>query len=151
MKIVISIFIFGLFSFSSHAALIKWTDAAGVVHYSDTLPPDVKKTETIRSKLGKGQAGAPAAYSSKSVSEREAEIKKSKLEKSESSEKQAQKDAESEAKRNNCVAAQQNLRAMEEGSRIFTYDANGEKVFIDDATREQRMNDARKTISLNCN
>jgi hypothetical protein len=150
MKIVISIFIFGLFSVSSHAALIKWTDKSGMVHYSDTLPPDVNKTEAIRSNLGKGQASAPAAFSSKSVSEREAEIKKSKLEKSEAGEKQAQKDAESETKRHNCIAAQQNLRAFEDGTRMFTYDANGEKVFLDDAAREQRMNDARKTVSLNC-
>jgi len=151
MKILLSTLFLLSFVFSVHAELIKWTDADGMVHYADTLPPDVKKSDTIRNNLGKGQAAAPAAFSSKNVTEREAEIKKTKTEKSEASEKQAQKEAESEAKKNNCFSAQQNLRAIEEGARMVTYDANGERTYLDDAAREQRMNDARKAISDNCN
>ena len=79
-----------LISLNAHAALNKWVDADGKVHYSDTPPPDVT-TETVRNIAGKDQADAPAAYSPKSVAEREAEMKKSKQAKDEAAQKQAAK------------------------------------------------------------
>jgi len=139
-----------LFSLPAHAGLNKWVDADGKVHYSDAPPKEVK-TQTVPNIAGKGQAAAPATYSTKSYAEREAELKKSKQEKAEASEKKAQEDADAESKKHNCAAAKQNLRALEEGARLVTYDANGERTFLDDAAREQRMSDARKAISSNCN
>jgi hypothetical protein len=139
-----------LFALTAHAELHKWVDAEGKVHYSDTIPPEVSKAQVVPKVTGKGQAEAPVQYSPKSYAERDAELRKSKQEKAETAEKKAQKEADTETRKRNCVAAQQNLRALEEGARIFNYDANGERVYLDDAAREQRLNEVRKNISSNC-
>jgi hypothetical protein len=150
MKHYFVIVVLSLLSLNANAALNKWVDADGKVHYSDTPPPEVS-AQTVRNISGKGQADAPASQSPKSYAEREAEMKKSKQAKDEASQKQAQKDADAEAKKNNCAAARENARILEESPRLVTYDANGERSFIDDSTRAQRLEDARKTISSNCN
>ena len=135
---------------NSHAALNKWVDAEGKVHYSDIPPPDVA-TETVRNIAGKEQAEAPATHAPKSAAEREAEMKKTKKAQEEAAQKQAQKDAEAETRKKNCAAARENTQALEQSPRIVTYDANGDRSFMDDATRAQRLEDARKTISSDCN
>jgi hypothetical protein len=150
MKDFLVIIVLSLLSLNAHAALNKWVDPDGTVHYSDTVPPEVA-TQTVRNIAGKGKADAPASYSPKSVAEREADMKKSKQAKDEVSQKQAQKDAEAEAKKSACVAARENARTLEDSPRIATYDANGERSFMDDSTRAQRLEDARKAISSNCN
>ena len=150
MKPYVMLAALSLFSMTAQAELHKWVDEAGNVHYSDTIPPEVRKTQAVSNVTGKGQADAPAQYSPKSVAEREAELKKSRQEKTEAAEKQTKKDAEAETKKHNCAVAQQNLRTLEEGARIVTYDANGERTYLDDDAREQRLNEARKSISANC-
>jgi len=150
MKRNFVIIVLSLLTLNAHAALNKWVDAEGKVHYSDTVPPEVS-TQTVHNIAGKGQADAPASYSPKSVAEREAEMKKSKQTKDDAAQKQAQKDAEAEAKKSNCAAARENARILENSPRLVTYDANGERSFMDDATRAQRLEEAQKTISSNCN
>jgi hypothetical protein len=149
MKRIFFIIALSTFCLNSYAALNKWVDADGKVHYSDTPPPNVT-TETVRNIAGKEQAEAPAARSPKSVAEREAEMKKAKKAQEEAAQKQAQKDAEAETKKKNCAAARENAQALEQSPRIVTYDANGDRSFMDDATRAQRLEDARKTISSSC-
>jgi len=150
MKTVFLIIAVWSLCLSAHAGLNKWVDADGKVHYSDTPPQDVK-TQSIPIISGKGQTEAPATYSNKSYAEREAELRKSKQEKTKASEKAELQASESALKKQNCSSAQQNLRHMEEGTRVVTYDANGERSYLDDAAREQRMNEIRKSISENCN
>jgi hypothetical protein len=150
MKHCLAVIALFVFSLTAHAGLNKWVDADGKVHYSDTPPPENVKTETVRNIAGKGQAEAPATYSSKSYAEREAELKKSKQTKEEAATKKAQEEAEAETKKRNCTASQNNLRMLQETSRIVTYDANGGKVYLDEAAREQRLNEARKNISTYC-
>ncbi|OIR09460.1 hypothetical protein GALL_82980 [mine drainage metagenome] len=149
MKHYLFVIALSILSLNAHAALNKWVDAEGKVHYSDTPPPDVT-TETVRNIAGKERAEAPAAHSPKSAAEREAEMKKSKKAQEEAAQKQAQKDAETEAKKKNCAAARESSQALEQSPRIVTYDANGNPSFMDDATRAQRLEDARKTISSSC-
>lgn len=153
MKSAITFIIFStLFSFTltAHSALNKWIDSQGKVHYSDT-PPVTEKPTTVPNFSGKSQAEAPATFSTKSYAEREAELKKARQTKSEAADKKAKLDANAEIKKKNCAAAQQNLRALEEGTRIMTYDANGERSYMDDEARAKGVADARNSISSNCN
>lgn len=139
-----------LISFNGHAGLNKWVDAEGKVHYSDTPPPEVK-TQSVRNISGKGQAEAPTSYSPKTIAEREADLKKAKLEKDDAAQKRAREDANAEIKKRNCEAARNNERAIEEGSRITSYDEKGERIYLDDDARAQRLEEARKAIAANCN
>jgi len=150
MKRLLPLFALALIGLNAHAALNKWVDAEGKVHYSDTPPPDAK-TEPVRNISRKGQSEAPVSYSQKSIAEREADYKKSKLEKEESAQKQAQQDAKAETRKNNCDAARHNARSIEEGSRIVTYDEKGERTYLNDEARAQRLEEAREAINSNCN
>lgn len=150
MKPFFAIITLALISSNAHAGLNKWVDADGKVHYSDTPPPEVT-TQTVRNIAGKGQTNAPASYSPKSVAEREAEMKKNKQSKDEAAQKKSQQDAEAETKKNNCASARENARSLEAGTRIMSYDANGERTYLEDDVRAQRLEEARKAISSNCN
>ncbi len=150
MKRYLAVAAMALLTLNAHAALNKWVDEEGKVHYSDT-PPPAAKTQSVPNISGKGQVEAPATYSPKSYIERDAELKKSKQEKDEAAQKKAQQEAEAETKKRNCENARQNARALEEGARIITYDENGERSFLDDEARAKRLDEARKTISANCN
>ncbi len=147
---ILIIIALGLFSSNALAALNKWVDAEGKVHYSDTPPPEVP-TQTVRDVTGKGSNDASPGYTPKSLSEREAEMKKAKQSKDEAAQKKAQQDAEAENKKRNCAAARENLRVLESGTRIVTYDANSERSFMDDDARAQRMVEARKEVNASCN
>jgi hypothetical protein len=150
MKRLLPFFALALLGLNAHAGLNKWVDAEGKVHYSDTPPPDAK-TESVRNIAGKGQADAPASYSPKSVAEREAEWRKNKAEKDETAQKKSQQDEQAKVKQQNCENARQNVRTLEEGGRVVTYDANGEKSYMDDEARAKRLEEARKAIASNCN
>jgi hypothetical protein len=61
-----------LTSFNSHAALNKWVDADGKVHYSDTPPTDVK-VKTLRSSAAPDAITPVSGVAAqKSLAEREA-------------------------------------------------------------------------------
>ena len=149
MKRNISIISLALICFSAHAGLNKWVDADGKVHYSDTPPPDVT-TQSVRNIAGKEQTDAPVGDSPKSYIEREAEYKKAKQEKTDATQKMAREQANIEARKNNCAAARENARVLEAGTRVVTYDANGERTYLDDDARAQRLEEAQKAISSNC-
>ncbi len=151
MKYHLVIIALALTSLNAHAGLNKWVDADGVVHYSDTVPPGITKSETVRSMAGKGQANAPATQAPKSLAEREAELRKTKEAKDEAAKKQAQQDEAAAAKKKNCEAAREYARSLQEGTRMITYDANGERSYMDDDARAKALDDANKAISANCN
>ena len=151
MKSFFAIFTLFLTCLNVHAEPRSWTDADGKVQYSDHVPSGVTTSKPVRSISGKGQTEAPASYSSKSYAEREAEMKKAKQEKNEAAQKKSAQEEQTATKKSNCTAARDNVRVLEESGRIVTYDANGERTYLDDAAREQRLADARKAVSANCN
>ena len=150
MKHSFVIIALSLLSLNAYAALNKWVDADGKVHYSDIVPPDVS-TQSVRNIAGKGEENAPASYTPKSLAEREAELKKSTLEKEEAAKKKAQQEAQAVAKKSNCNAARENVQTLEHSPSIFTYNANGERTYLDETARAQRLEEARKAISSDCN
>lgn len=150
MKSATALLLLSFISMSAHAGLNKWVDENGKVHYSDT-PPTNAKVESVRVITGKGQEAAPADYSSKNYSQREAELKKARQEKKDAAEKSAREADQQEARKRNCAAARENLRVLESGTRLVTYDENGERSFMDDAARAERLNEARSVVSNNCN
>ncbi len=136
-----------LLCFNAYGALTKWVDADGVVHYTDGPVPDNVKTRSYSAPHDQ-TSGIPAA---KTFVEREAEWKKAQKAKEEASLKDAQLQEEALAKQKNCSAAKANLKALENSPLIMTYNDKGESGYMDDATRRQRIEEARKQISTYCN
>lgn len=141
-----------LSSASAVAELNKWVDANGKVHYSDQPPPANVKAKTLRSASdaagSASTSSAPAAP--KTIAEREAELKKAQQAKKEAADKAAQEQAKKEVRKTNCTAAQQGLRTLQEGTRIVEIDANGERSYLDDKQRQQRIVKAQQDISTFC-
>jgi hypothetical protein len=88
--------------------------------------------------------------STKTLAEREAELKKSQLEKKEAADKAAKKQAGVDAQQANCNTAQQNLRNLQDSERMFEIDAKGERTYMDENQREQRIAKTKKDISTYC-
>ena len=140
------------------AAINKWVDDQGRVHYSDQPPPSKAKAETLRSTSdSEGNANAssaPAAVSApaapKTIAEREAELKKSQKAKQEAAHKALQKQAEEDVKKASCATSQQSLRTLQEGIRIIEVDANGERSYMDDKQRQERIAKAQQDVATYC-
>ncbi len=145
------VMLLSLLSLNVHAAVHKWVDADGNVHYSDVRPDEDTQTQGVRNVTGKDQEGASPSYTPKNYAEREAEMKKAKQAKDEAAQRKAQQDAEAETKKSNCATARENVRTLEDNQYVTTYNENGERVIMNDATRAQRLEDARKAISTYCN
>jgi hypothetical protein len=135
---------------NTFAAISKWVDADGQVHYSDEPPPSNVKQKMLRADDTQGAQGASSVAAPKTIAEREAELKKSALAKKEAADKAAQDQAAAAAKQANCANAQQNLRTLQSGIRIMETDASGQPGYIDDAERNQRVAKAQSDISTYC-
>ena len=127
------------------AKLYKWVDEQGNVTYSERKPPDPDRpVEEVK------LLGVPA------VSNEEARQRLEQL--SDKAETKA-KDREfkntvtaevaerEERLKENCETARQNLRVLENASRV--QDQSGQ--FMDDAQREARLAQTRKDVENNCN
>ncbi len=138
-----------LVSLNSYAGLHKWVDSEGKVHYSDEAPPADVKSESLRSAPEESAASGPAP--AKTIYEQEAEMKKAKKAKEEAAQKAAKQEEEAKAKRQNCEQARTQLQTLQNSPRIAVYNEAGERTIMDDATRQQRIDDAQKAVSQYCN
>lgn len=147
MKYSLAIFLL-LISLHSHAALNKWVDADGNVHYSDNPPADAQ-VKTLRNSTVPDAAPVDAS-APKTIMEREAERKKNQLSKEEDNKKAEQEKEKDLAKKKNCESARSNLAVYENSPLLVTYDAKGERTYLDEATHKKETNEARKDVSKYC-
>jgi len=149
IAVLIAVFLCCYFN-SSFAALNKWVDADGKVNYSDSPPADIK-TKTLRSS-SVTEAAAPAGGESapKTLVEQEVEWKKSQKTKEDAEKKAAQDKENAALKQQNCDASRSNLATYEKGGNIAQYNAKGERTFIDEVARAQKIDEARKAVDSYC-
>jgi len=150
------LFSFMLASTSVFAALSKWVDENGQVHYSDTPPANAAGVKKLRSSSNTDSSTSPSGTSSntptapKTFAEREAELKKTQQEKKAVAEKAEKEKQYNEALKANCDAAQQRLRVLQDGIRVMEIDANGERSYMNDERRQQNIANAQKDVSNSC-
>jgi len=146
-----------LASANAFAEVNKWVDDQGRVHYSDQAPPPEVQAKALRSASNSegagsasGVAGTDVPAASKSFVEQEAALKRQQLAKQEAAEKAAQKQAAVDTLKANCATAQENLRTLQSGARLLEVNPNGERSYIDDTQRQQRIEKIQQDISNNC-
>jgi len=139
-----------LTSTNTFAAISKWVDSNGQVHYSDQPPPSAAKAKTLNSGGNTQDSAGSGVPAPKTLAEREADLKKEQKAKNETADKAAQKKAIADAQKANCDKAQRYLRTLQDGIRIVEIDAKGEHSYIDDTQREQRLAQIQKDISNYC-
>jgi hypothetical protein len=138
-------------SMNTYAALNKWVDAEGKVHYSDTAPPEVN-AKTLRNFDASRAATTPNdAPPQKSIAERESDWKKSQKSKDDAIKKVEQEKEEATIKQKNCESARGNLAIYENSPRIVNYNEKGEPVYLSDEARKHNTEDARNSVSKYCN
>jgi len=138
-------------SISSQAALNKWIDAEGKVHYSDSAPPDVKVKTLRGSATPDSSTPAAAEAAPQTLAERDAEWKKSQKAKEAAAKKASQEQETAQIKQKNCESARSNLAGYENSRRIVQYNPSGERIFLDDTARAQKTDEARQAVSTYCN
>ena len=62
----------------------------------------------------------------------------------------AQKQAEAAAIKENCIAARKSLSILQEGMRMVEIDDKGERFYLNDEQRQQRIARAQQDISTYC-
>jgi hypothetical protein len=140
-----------LASANAFAEVNKWVDDQGRVHYSDQAPPPEVQAKALRSASeAAGSASGVAATGEPTYVQQEAALKKEQQAKQAAAEQAAQKQAAADALKTNCDSAQQNLRSLQSGARIMDINAGGERYFIDDTQRQQRIEKAQQDISNLC-
>lgn len=136
---------------NSFAAISKWVDNQGQVHYSDQPPPPDEKSEILRSTSdAAAPAGASAVPAQKSIAEQEADLEKARQAKQQAAKKAAQKQAADDALKTRCENAKRNLMTLQAGGRMEEFNANGERSFVTDDERQQRINTTQQEISELC-
>lgn len=138
-----------------------WKDASGRTVFSDQPPPaSVKKDQIVRQPANNvlsapsapaAAAGKAAPTAPKTVAEREQEYRKRQLDRAETEKKQADEQAMTARRQQECDRARGYLRQLEDGIRIARTDAQGNREILDDAQRATETARARELIQANCN
>ena len=136
-----------------HADLYRWVDENGKVHYTDTPPPsNARKSKRIQAPAGGGTSAdvEDRAQEAPSYVEKEAEFRKRQAEKAEQQAVRDREKQEAEARKSNCEAARSQLAGLQAGGRIARYNAQGERVILDEQEIQAGIANAQKEINAAC-
>lgn len=150
---------------SVHAQVYKCIDAAGRIVYAQNPCPANTKSGTISRHLDAAPAAAASAPSEKAGSggdaakaatpktpvDQEQAFRKRTQDRDKAEKEAEQKLADARRKEDNCRAAREQLATFEFGGRITHINAQGERVYLDDAQIEQQKAAARATAAQACN
>lgn len=131
----------------AQAELYKWTDGQGKTHYSDH-PPTAQTKSIGRSAAGQADITSDAQ---KTLNEKEQAYQKRKKD---AEEARAKADAEAEqarGKRKNCDKARKNLGVLLNTPRVYSTNAAGQRVYMNDAARASALASSQKAVDENCN
>ena len=130
----------------AHAELYKWTDAQGKVHYTDQPP-------TLDSQTIKGNSAGQAETTSKATQSLDAQEQAYQKRRKEAEEARAKADKESEQARiaqENCDKARKNLDTVQNTPMVYTTNAAGKRVYMDDTTRARALASSQENVSKYC-
>lgn len=135
-------------STSATAAVYKWTDADGSIHFGDQ-PPAAQKTENIN--IATPPRSSSSEIPKESVKERQEKLLKTmdeeKAAKQKAQEKQAKLDAENKQK---CQELNNYKQNLETARRIVRTNSNGEREYLSDDERAKESSRTNAEITRYC-
>ena len=145
------------FAAAASAQTYKWVDKNGKLQYGDTPPGDASSVTRLKTPSG-GGAPAPAAApeAKKDAKDKdkaltpEQAFQKRQQDRAKADESADKERAKAEEKRANCETAQSNLRQLQSGQRMWTVNAAGERIFVDDDQRAREADRAQQAVSRWC-
>ena len=126
--------------------MYKWKDEKGVWHFSENPPPDGGKAEKIEVKPVGGERPAVPAPDSWRNKELESKQQKAKVEGADAIAKKREEDQRAQK----CQAYKREMDSLTSGVRLFQLNDKGERVFMEDKERQERIEEAKKAIRENC-
>lgn len=128
------------------AEVYKWVDSAGKVHYADQ-PPSVD-AQTVRA--SSSSQGAITQEATRALDAREQDYQKRKKDADEAKAKADKEAALARAKQENCDKARNNLTTLQSKPRVYSTNAAGQRVYLDDRARADALANSQKAIAENC-
>ncbi len=132
-------------SLSVTAAVYKWTDAQGNVHYGDK-PVDSNQANEIKVDSATVRSGVTESRAEKRGKLLDA-MAEDRLEKKEKREKQK---AERKQRRAKCNYLKDRLRRLVNSSRAYRLDKDGKRVYVSNQSREKSIGQLRKQVRKTC-
>lgn len=121
-----------LAAFDANAQMYKCVDAQGKTQYADLPGPGCKPSAIKPSPPISGEVRAPR----ENFAGQEADLRRRQLEREAAA---AQERQAHEALVQRCARQREEYNMLTGGIRVFKRNEKGERVFVDDATREQRI------------
>ena len=131
---------------ASAQQMYKWKDEKGVWHFSENPPPDGSKADKIEVKPVGGERPAVPPPDSWRNKELESKQQKAKTEGADAIAKKREEDQRAQK----CQAYKREMDSLTSGVRLFHLNDKGERVFMEDKERQERIEEARKAIRENC-
>jgi FKBP-type peptidyl-prolyl cis-trans isomerase len=132
------------------AEIYKWTDASGKVHYGDQ-PPNPGTTTQITPRNSRAAEAAGEALRHKAAEQAVQERLKAASSKEDAAKKQTAAAEEARRKAEQCDRARKNYTTLTtQRGRIARVDAQGQRVYLDDATREAETTRSNQEIAEFC-
>jgi len=145
LRQLIFISLLTLISSTSIAAIYKWTDAEGNVHYGQQRP---KEAPSQRIKVPQYTPQNTSTYKRPALKTKDENAKKNAETPEE--EKTTETAAEKKQRLKDCEQIRQNLSLMEARGRIRSQDKDGNTRYLSQEEKEARMAKSRKTLSKHC-
>lgn len=143
------------------AQIYSWRDTNGKMHYSD-VPPASGEATVLRANAlpaapaanaepgDKAAQAAPPADKPKTLAERELEFRQRRAQAAEAEAKAEQEQTAAAQRTAECERARNQLAALKSGQRMATYDAQGERVVLDDQRRAQEIERMGQLVDARC-
>jgi hypothetical protein len=134
-------FAVALFALPVHAQMYKCVDANGRVQYSDKPQPGCRGGQVDIQPIPplSGQVASPPPAPS-STAQQDADFKRRQME------RERQDSFEKSAQAERCQRVRQEIAWLSAGTRVSRINDAGERVYMDDATRETRLTQLRQAV-----
>lgn len=132
------------------AELYQWKDEQGRTHYSDRKPAGTQ-VRTLPQKQSSASDNA-SSPTDDSQARKERQRRLADVLRKEDEEREAEsrrKAAETAARQQECRKLRQHLQSIE-GRRVYEEGESGERIFLDDTTRDARVREMQQSLAEHC-
>ncbi|HUL56961.1 MAG TPA: DUF4124 domain-containing protein [Usitatibacter sp.] len=129
--------------------MYKWVDDKGVTHYSESPPPaDAKGKKATKVDI---KPNGPAGAGKDNWKERSDAARDKQIQASQQQRQQQQVQSQEKARKDMaCRQALQQVTTLQQARPVYTVNGKGERVYVEDADRAQRIADAQGVMRKNC-
>lgn len=134
---------------AAYAQIYKWVDESGKTQYSDRppAPGTARHEKKINIKTGIATQGGDESGKSRNLTEERAEFEKRRQQRIEQDTKHQAEAAENKKK---CVDAKTQLSMYSDSPRLTVPDGTGGLIYVDEETRQRKIDEANKLITTFC-